>query len=104
MIVQLNTDKNIQGTEKLESIVSDKINRVLKPYVDHITRVEVHLSDTNAHKTGKNDIQCKIEARMEGIQPVTAVSKDDSKEKALDSAVTKIKAALTTIVGKRRDL
>ena len=103
MKIQLNTDKNIQGTEKLEAVVSEKINHSLKQFAENITRVEIHLSDENANKTGPDDIKCKIEARIEGVQPVMVDSKNSSKEKAIDNAINKMKAALDTIIGKMKN-
>jgi ribosome-associated translation inhibitor RaiA len=103
MKIQLNTDKNIQGTETLETTVSEKINHELKHFADKISRIEVHLSDQNALKGGPNDIQCKIEARVEGMQPVIVVSKNGSKEKAVDVAVDKMKATLRTVFGKMKN-
>ncbi|KAB1065905.1 HPF/RaiA family ribosome-associated protein [Salibacter halophilus] len=103
MKIQLNTDKNIQGSEALEKGVSEKINHELKHFDDRITRVEVHLSDVNADKGGENDIQCKIEARVEGMKPMFVESKNSSKEVALDEAVDKMKATLKSALGKMRD-
>jgi len=100
MIVQLNTDKNIEGTAGLETFVSEKVNSGLKHFVENITRIEVHLSEQNADKGGSEDIHCKIEARLEGIQPVIVVGKSGTKEKALDDAVDKMKAKLGTVMGK----
>lgn len=103
MKIQFNTDKNIEGTEVLEKFVAEKIKSSLKHSMDQITRIEVHLSDQNAEKGGIDDIQCKMEARLEGIQPVIVISKSSSKEKALDDAVDKMKASLDTIIGKMRN-
>lgn len=103
MKIQLNTDKNIQSTETLETIVSEKINHELKHFADKITRIEVHLSDQNALKGGPDDIQCKIEARIEGIQPVMVASKNGSKEKVFADAVDKIKATLSTVLSKMKN-
>ena len=50
MKIQFNTDKNIQGTEKLEAFVYESINSKLKRFADKISRIEVHLSDQNAKK------------------------------------------------------
>lgn len=102
MKIQFNTDKNIQGTEALEIFVSEKINHGLKQFADHISRIEVHFSDQNAHKSGTDDIQCKLEARVERIQPIMVESKSSSKEKSLDEAVDKMKAALSTVMGKMK--
>jgi len=103
MKIQFNTDNNIQGTETLETIVSEKISYELKYFADKITRIEVHLSDQNASKTGPGDILCKIEARVEGMQPVMVTSKNASKEKAVEDAVNKMKATLSTVIGKMRN-
>lgn len=103
MKIQLNTDKNIQGTETLETIISEKINHALKHFADKITRIEVHLSDQNALKGGLDDIQCKIEARVEGMQPFMVASKNDSKEKAVVDAVDKMRAKLSTVFGKMKN-
>ncbi len=102
MKIQFNTDKNIDGTEALEKFVSEKINSALKHFDDKITRIEVHLSDQNADKEGANDIQCKMEARIEGMQPVLVESKSSSKEKALAATVDKMKARLSSIIGKMK--
>jgi ribosomal subunit interface protein len=103
MKIQFNTDKNIEGSEVLETFVFEKISKALKHFVDKITRIEVHLSDQNADKEGTDDIQCKMEARIEGIQPVMVVSKSGSKEKALDDAIDKMKARLGSIIGKMKN-
>ncbi len=103
MIVQLNTDKNIQGTTELEAEVSDKINRGLSRFVDKITRVEVHLSDQNAEKSGADDIQCKIEARLENMEPFVVVSKNATTMQALTDSIDKMKAVLDTVVGKMNE-
>jgi ribosomal subunit interface protein len=103
MTIQFNTDKNIQGTQELEAYVSDSIQEELKHFVQHLTRIEVHLSDQNAQKGGADDILCKIEARLKGMQPVIVEGKDSEKEKALDKALDKMKATLTRIIGKMRD-
>ena len=103
MILQLNTDNNIKGTEALESFVSEKLEQSLKQYTEHISRAEVHLSDQNAHKGGADDIQCKIEVRVEGMDPMLAESKDETKEKAIAGATNKVKAILDTAFGKLKD-
>ena len=100
MKIQLNTDKNIKGTENLESFVSEKLGASLKRFADKITRIEVHPSDQNADKGGADDIHCKMEARVEGIQPLMVVSKNATKEKALAEATDKLKSALDSRIGK----
>lgn len=103
MIIQLNTDKNIEGTARLEAFVSEKVSHGLKHFAENMTRVEVHLSDQNGEKGGSDDIHCKMEARLEKVQPVIVVGKSSSTDKALDDAIDKMKAKLGSMMGKRRE-
>ncbi|MBP1665702.1 MAG: HPF/RaiA family ribosome-associated protein [Bacteroidetes bacterium] len=100
MKIQINSDKNIQITEKFEKYFSEKINHALKRFDDNITRIEIHLSDQNAQKTSSDDVQCKIEARIRDLKPVIVTGKSNTKEKALDEAIKKMKASLDKVTGK----
>ncbi len=100
MRIQVNYDKNIHGTEKFETFVSEKIHRSLKRFAGKITRLEIHLSDQNAHKVSHDDLQCKIEARIKDIHPIVVTGKSNTKEKALNDAISKMKAALDSVTGK----
>jgi len=105
MKIQFNTDNNIEGKESLEAYVSGKINDGLKQFDEKITRIEVYLSDENSHKpaAGGSDIHCKLEARLEGMQPITVTGKDSTQHKAIADAISKMKAALTKVIGKMRE-
>jgi hypothetical protein len=45
MIIQLNTDENILGSEKLKNYLISLIREGLSRFSEHITRIEIHLSD-----------------------------------------------------------
>jgi len=100
MIIQFNTDNTISETEKVKAplitLIKDKLDR----FSDHITRIEVHLSDENGKKTGNNDIRCLLEARVEGLQPIAVTNDANSKDDAVRGAIDKMKAALDTRLGK----
>jgi len=51
MNIQINTDKNISGNEKLTEYVSSLITTELSSFANNITRIEVHLSDEKGNKT-----------------------------------------------------
>lgn len=103
MIVQFNTDKNIIGKESLEAFVSNTITDDLARFNDLITRVEVHLSDENASKEGPNDKKCILEARVKNKQPIAVTAHANTIEKAVSTAIDKLKAALDTIDGKLKN-
>jgi len=100
MIIQFNTDNNIKGSDELKASLEPSIIEGLKRYASHITRVEVHLSDENGPKEGKDAIRCLLEARVEGHQPVAVTDHADSKQLALKGAIEKLKSALGTVIGK----
>lgn len=100
MIIQLNTDKNIIGDERLEGYLSSIIEDELSHFSDHITRIEVHLADENSQKKGGNDKRCMLEARIENRQPIAVTSHANSVEAAVNEALEKLKASLETIEGR----
>ncbi|CAN5348181.1 hypothetical protein BH10BAC1_BH10BAC1_03780 [soil metagenome] len=99
MIIQFNTDKNISGNERLEGYVNSLITDDLAKFSDHITRIEVHLSDENGGKAGENDKRCMLEARLEGKQPIAVTSHANTVEDAVNKALNKLKSSLETIYG-----
>lgn len=100
MTIQINTDKTINGDEKMQDYFSSKIKQSLKWYQSHITRIEVHLKDENANKDGLNAVSCLLEARLEGRQPIVASNQADNIELALTGAITKIEIVIETIIGR----
>lgn len=103
MKIQLNTDKNIQGDERLENYLSSLIRDELSRFSDHITRIEVHLADENSQKKGINDKRCMLEARLENRQPIAVTSHANTVEKAMNDALAKLKASLETIYGRLKN-
>ncbi|MEO5642617.1 MAG: HPF/RaiA family ribosome-associated protein [Bacteroidia bacterium] len=98
MIIQFNTDKTISGEKRRESYFTELIIKELQHYSDHITRLEVHISDENGNKEGPEDIRCLIEARIEGKQPIAVKNQASTDEKAVSGAVDKLKSALKKIM------
>ncbi|MCD2450583.1 DUF1840 domain-containing protein [Methylicorpusculum oleiharenae] len=79
MQIQINTDHNIEGHEAMAAHVSGIIESALSQVSNHITRVEVHLSDENSDKKrGNDDMLCMMEARIEGHQPVADKKEDET--------------------------
>ena len=103
MHIQLNTDEHVQGNASLAEWTERELKEKLARFRDQVTRVEVHLSDTNATRVGDADKRCKLEARLAGRQHVT-VSHDAAKvADALQGAAAKLVRALDTALGRVRD-
>jgi len=102
MTIQINIDKNLSVNEAFKAQLDGLISAELSRFSEHITRLEVHLSDENGNKQGLNDKRCMIEARLEGRQPIAVTDMADDYELAVSGAIEKLKASLDTIVGKLR--
>jgi ribosome-associated translation inhibitor RaiA len=96
MLVQINTDKNIEGHKRMNDFFEEEVKKDLGRFDDLVTRVEVHLEDENGDKAGKNDKKCVIEARIEKKNPIAVTSHGDTPEKAFYEALHKLKRTLTT--------
>jgi len=103
MIIQLNTDKNLAGTEKLSAYLNSYISEELSRFSHQITRVEVHLSDVNGPKEGLNDKRCLIEARLEGMKPIAVSNNANTHEQAIEGAIEKLKTSLDSMLGRIRN-
>lgn len=103
MQIQLNTDNHVHGDESLADWAERELRDRLHRFVDHITRIEVHLSDINAARVSGHDKRCMLEARLAGRTPV-AVTHDAAKvADALFGASDKLARALDTALGRVRD-
>lgn len=100
MQIQVNTDNNIQGRERLVAEVEATVQSNLARFQEYLTRVEVHLGDENGRKGGGQDKRCMMEARIEGHQPVAVTHMADSLSQAMDGAAKKLKASLTSTIGR----
>ena len=104
MQIQINTDGNIEGHETLATEVSTVVESALNRHSNHITRVEVHLSDENSDKKGGNrDMRCLMEARLEGRQPIAVTHQAATLDQAVDGAADKLTKSIDSTLGRLRD-
>lgn len=103
MQIQINTDHNIKGHEAMTSKFSSVVENALSRFSDHITRVEIHLSDENGDKSGQNDKRCMIEARLKGSKPIAVTHHAKTLELAVDGASEKLFRVIENSLGRIRD-
>ena len=101
MQVFLNTDPNVDGrhemAEHLTSVVKDALGR----FGETVTRVEAHLADENSlAKPTPDEIQCTLEARLVGLDPVVVKHRAGSAHQAISGAVAKLKRSIATVLEK----
>lgn len=104
MLIQVNTDRNIEGRDELVRRVEEKVGAALQRYADRLTRVEVHLGDENSDKKpGDVDKRCLLEARPAGLKPLAVSHQAPTTDLALDGALDKFRRAFDSAIGKRRE-
>lgn len=99
MQIQLNGDNHVKANAELLQLVEAEVTHSLGRFGNHLTRVEVHISDSNASKGGI-DKRCVIEARPAGHPPITTSSETQAVEQSLKIASAKMKKALDGLFGK----
>ena len=103
MYIQINTNHTIEGYQELNAQVSGVVESALNRFSDHITRVEVHLSDVNSSKKGgDDDMRCMIEARIKGRQPIAITHQAATVSQVVDGAVDKMASLSETTLGRQQ--
>lgn len=103
MQIQINTDNNIENSERLTNFFSNEIKNELERFDNLVTRVEVHFGDENSEKFGLNDKKCLIEVRIAKKEPLAVTDHADTIEKAFNNAMAKVKRVLNATHEKMRE-
>ncbi len=92
MQILVNSDNHIKGGDSptVRSIVEAAVER----FQSRITRIEVHLSDTNGPKHGERDKRTVIEARIGGLRPIAVSHEAPTLLEATEGAADKLQRAL----------
>lgn len=101
MLIQINTDSNIEGDEALAKRAEALLRDTLEHFGEQLTRVEVHLSDQSSDtKSGTDDKRCLLEARLAGLQPIAVSHQAATLEQAIVGAAEKLKHSLDSVLGR----
>ncbi len=103
MQIQVNTDKNIEGGERLNDYVKAAVDSKLSRFGSQITRVEAHLSDANGHKSHGDDKKCTLEARPSGQQPIAVTHIAATLDQAISGATEKLERMLDSTFSQLND-
>lgn len=103
MQIQINTDHNIEGRERLDAHFIGVVESALGRFHGRISRVQVHLSQEGGQKGGQSGMRCLMEARLEGRQPTAVTHQAATLDQAVDGAVDKLKRALESTLDRQRD-
>ncbi|OBX18034.1 hypothetical protein A9995_13935 [Erythrobacter sp. QSSC1-22B] len=100
MDIQFNTDNSLSNVSGVAERVEAHLRERLGRFDDRLTRLEVHVGDTNGPKGGPDDIACTIEARPRGGAPLSASGSAGELDAAVRSASSKLVTVLDRHFGK----
>lgn len=100
MQIQINADRHIEGSEARDQWARSVVEESLGHLAQHVTRVEVHLSDENAGKGGASDKRCLMEARLNGRPPIAVTNRAGSLDAAVNGAAEKLVHAMEHDLGR----
>lgn len=101
----INIEVSTKGGCSAEFIadVTSTIGQSLARYEKRITRVEAYFEDVNGPKGGA-DHQCRLEARLAAMKPVSVSDKSSDTAQALKGAISKLDRLLKSTLGKSKDV
>jgi hypothetical protein len=99
MLFQFNSDNRVEGTVETEERVREIVESRLRHVSDRLTRVEVHVGDTNGPRGGVGN-RCAVEIRPNGLEPITGTDTAETIEQAATGATDKALAAFERRIGK----
>jgi hypothetical protein len=100
MLVQVNSDNHINAGENFIADIEATLRNKLDRFSPRLTRIELHLRDVNADSNVGEDKHCTIEARPEGLAPVTVTDAATTLPNAISGATAKLIVALERTFGK----
>ena len=103
MQININTDKTIERSQGLDEHVQSVVSAAIQRFRDHITRVEVHLSDELSQKSVDGGNRCMLEARVTGYQPIAVSDHGGTLHQAIGGAAEKLKRAIDSALGRLHD-
>jgi len=100
MQIQINSDNSIKAGEALGDQLETMLRERLSRFSERLTRLEVHLKDVNGPGSKGDDKHCTLEARPNGLDPLTVEASAATVDKAVAEAAAKMATALERTFGK----
>ena len=103
MQINVNTDNTITKHQGLDEHVETVVRSAIGRFGDHVTRVDVHLSDENKEKKADGGNSCMLEARLAGVAPIVVHEHAVDLHQAINNAGGKLARALDSAIGRLQD-
>lgn len=104
MQILINSDSHIKGGDSATETVESIVEAAMEHFATRITRVEVHLSDTNGPKHGEREKRCVMEARIGGVRPLAVSQESPNLLQAVEGAAQKLKRSIEHALGRQSEM
>lgn len=101
MQFQFNTANDITGDEDVRARIEASVRHTLDRIAEHLTRVEVHLTDVNGQRGGPADKRARVEIRPRGSDPISVTHEALTVDLAASGAADKALRAFDRERGRR---
>ncbi|HEY4212080.1 MAG TPA: HPF/RaiA family ribosome-associated protein [Steroidobacteraceae bacterium] len=103
MQILVHSDRNLAGGESLRDSVESIVHSELDRFASRITRIEVHVSDSNGPKHGAREKHCVMEAHIGGVRPIAVTNEAPNTASAIEGAAQKLARAIAHTLARMQD-
>lgn len=103
MQILIRSDNNIHVNATRATELEAIVEHAMRHCSQHVTRVEMHLSDINGAKPGQEDKSCVMEGRLEGHQPMAVTEHANTVGESVTGAAEKLARMTKSALGKATD-
>ena len=101
MQILLNSDSHTDGRHTMADHVEAVVHDVLDRFGEQVVRVDAHLAEAGTHHAANaNEVQCNLEARLVGLEPVVVTDTAATAHQAIRGAAGKLQRAVATTLAK----
>ena len=101
MQIQLNTGSGVAGKATLEEWASEHLRQQLHRFVEHVSRIDIQLSDVSGGRAYADDKRCTLGAKRIGASALVVQDNRAAVHQALRGAVDKLVRVLGSHVDRR---
>lgn len=103
MQVHVHTDKHVvldaELRDRIEAILREDVTR----FEDHLSRIEVHLTDQSGGKRSGRDLRCVMTAEAKGLPPLVVTEDAETVAEAIAGATEALRSSLRSTFERLED-
>ena len=103
MQIQIRSDNHIHVHATRAAELETIVKHALRHCSQHVTRVELHLSNINGTKAGQPDKCCVMEVRLERLQPMAVTETSQTIGESVTGAAEKLERLIKSTLERAAD-